>query len=83
MNKQIYLADHMKGKCKWCDKGDAPFLVDENLEASMFSGRKDGTWSHSTDMYYWPCPRLEPIAYAKAVKDWKAMTDDEKENYYG
>lgn len=41
-------------KCKWCDAGDVPHVLDEDGVLSSLSG-KPGVLSHSYDVYWWRC----------------------------
>ena len=48
-------------KCKWCEAGDKPKVLDTYGVASHVSGRK-GKWCHVDGGYYWLCPKLNKPA---------------------
>lgn len=48
--------------CEYCQKGDAPALLDEDGVKVERTG-KPGKWCHAYDVYYWTCPRKHPEDY--------------------
>lgn len=80
---QFYVPETQMGICEHCDRGQQPYLIDEDGNNCAHTGGKVGIWSHSLDYYTWPCPRLEPEEYRKAKEEYDKLTYEEKENYYG
>jgi hypothetical protein len=63
-------------KCKWCDTGDKPKIVDVDGVLCTVSGNEPDMIAHASDIYWWRCrnaPRKNSGAWRDFVQQAAGM----------
>jgi hypothetical protein len=73
-----HVKEPQKVSCEDCARGDTPVLIDAEGVRCTVSG-KPGVFCHVSDVYWWPCKRLNALIDVAHVVDIQRVVSGVRE----